>query len=1019
MFGNVFMLLIFYLYPSLAKVDLRQSASNKAFIDSLTVGEYEIVHPFQIRDKNERMGIDTRNYFLKAAEHHQHVTIVIRSTAMGRLKLVLERNNNIFLNQTTFRKLDSNGEHGLSSRVENCYYQGSIAGDANSFVALSSCNGLRGVLAYSNGSAYGIWPLDGGDRGRRHPHILYKTQWAKEAKCGIALAGAAQTAHLRTVRQHKLRHSRDASRQTKYVEIALIGDYEFTKNHGAVEEEALTYMLESVNIADLMLSRDLNIRLSVIYSEMWMDVQRIDLLEDIERTMAGVLEYATGHIYHIERDATIFFTGGSFSNHDSANSVFKGICTKRSAAIIKGPDNNAAQWTGQLLAQSVGHLMGLEHDTASCQCEMENNCVMSSTPGVPGSPFAWQFSKCSVARMHGVWSTGQVHCLLNRPFQVNQLRECGNGVVDGSEECDCGSREQCTDPCCDPLTCTLRAHAQCAAHHSCCHRCELRKQGEVCRSSKSSCDVAEVCDGKTGDCPADGHLVDGTTCGEDGQCWRGNCSDPQAQCKNLWGRDSHVADLTCFEQNSKGYEYANCGSGPDGIKACQVEDARCGTLHCEGGSASPMIGSLKAFTFQFSQNAKQIQCKSVADAPLALSADGSSCGSGRVCVAGSCVEMTSVSAPVACPSNNHALQCSGHGDCTTTALCVCFAGWSGEACDIRSNSTLRHRQDKKQVVVIPSIAMGKSLDTASLLGLLLLVGVFMLMLLVCLLFCYRRQSTIEIPTSSDEKLDESLPDQTQRSIKFGNMPSYREEKRKYKSNKHIFGALNRITEAEERDNASLRSRDSEVHSIASQSLFEPRTIPSSRSDVGVCSERGHDHIYADSVAGMGYRNTHMSPMRRRPTDGYGTDSETYGLRSFGSWREQTHITPEASPRHHVPSPFRLKLNNYDQMIKKVICDDDENVTTFTHPEPMSFNNDRSYVTKFRDHEEELSAHGTETDQDLGSNTESTRGYDIDANGKSSHDNSMSSPDQTKFDFRQSPSLFSDPFKLEMTTSIHT
>ncbi|VDL66203.1 unnamed protein product [Nippostrongylus brasiliensis] len=126
-----------------ASVDVRQSSANKAFIASIPGGDYEVVHPFQIRDKNERIGIDTRNYFLKAAEHYQHVTIVIRSNAVGRIKLVLERNNFIFLNRTSFRKLDSSGEHGFSQRVENCYYQGTVAGDSSSFVALSSCNGLR------------------------------------------------------------------------------------------------------------------------------------------------------------------------------------------------------------------------------------------------------------------------------------------------------------------------------------------------------------------------------------------------------------------------------------------------------------------------------------------------------------------------------------------------------------------------------------------------------------------------------------------------------------------------------------------------------------------------------------------------------------------------------------------------------------------------------------------------------------------------------------------------------------
>ena len=66
-----------------------------------------------------------------------------------------------------------------------------------------------------------------------------------------------------------------------------------------------------------------------------------------------------------------------------------------------------------------------------------------------------------------------------------------------------------------------------------------------------------------------------------------------------------------------------------------------------------------------------------------------------------------------------------------------------------------------------------------------------------------RKWLFSISEITDEKLNESLPE-AQRSIKFGNMPSYREEKRKKKCNKRIYGALNRITEADERDSASLR-----------------------------------------------------------------------------------------------------------------------------------------------------------------------------------------------------------------------
>lgn len=969
-----------------SKGELRHLSSNKEFISRLDDGQFEVVHPFQVRDKNERIGIDTRNYFLNASVHYKQVTIVIRTNVIGRLKLLLTLNEIIFVNETDFRKLDDQGESVFSKRVENCYYQGVVNGEESSFVAVSSCNGLRGIIAFGNGTAFGIWPLDGGDRGRRHPHVLYRTKWSTEALC--TTQPIVDSRHSR-----KAAVKRDVTRQTKYVELALIGDHSFMKEHDLAEDVAIEYMLEAVNIADLMFSRDLNVRLSVIYAEEWMDAQRLDAHAVIERTLSGAIEYVTGHIYHIPKDASLVFTRESFANNEVTSAAFGSVCTARAVSLQRAIDTYTVHETGQIVAQGIAHVLGIDHDSSDCSCEMGNQCVMGKQIGTIGSPFLWQFSRCSIARMHSVLQSGHLQCLLNRPLQASSLRHCGNGMVDDGEECDCGPRDECFDPCCDPLTCTLRAHAQCAAHQPCCHRCQLRPAGHICRPSHSICDVPEVCTGEHGDCPSDGYLIDGTVCGINGQCWKGNCSDIEQQCRHLWGEDSSSADEHCFERNQLGAEYGNCGEDRDGkLKKCALENVRCGTLHCRGGTQSPIDHRLNSFNLQFLHEAKQIQCKMVTQSVFGMVSDGSNCGSGKVCVQGMCLPLTQVSPPVHCPSNNLALQCSGHGDCTTSERCLCFDGWTGNACDVRSNTSRRISltTSTPNDLIIPSIAAGRTLNTTTLLAILLLVGVVLLMLLICLLFCYRRRSAIEFPEGPlDEKMNESIPENIQRSIKFGTMPSYREEKRKRKKNKRVYDALQRINEAsDERDSVSLKSRESgsngqtpnsavgstisysespyvsrqpmlsNIISGSTSSILKKENSASRRLFSG--SDLYNESPCGDVVGSPSRRSAmgHVGGLRyERNRNGYSTDSEL-GLGHYTSRYMETFVGADLSPTLSQSSlsriaPTPLKLNNIGMLLKQLQYNDD--------------------ITS----EAELSA--VEADHmdhvDLSSNTESTRGFE--------------------------------------------
>ena len=96
--------------------------------------------------------------------------------------------------------------------------------------------------------------------------------------------------------------------------------------------------------------------------------------------------------------------------------------------------------------------------------------------------------------------------------------------------------QECTDPCCNATSCTLRAGAQCASGDCCTRECQFRPLGTVCRSATQQCDIAEFCMGDSSSCPTDLHLQDGSPCnGGSDFCYTGVCENLDAQCLRFFG----------------------------------------------------------------------------------------------------------------------------------------------------------------------------------------------------------------------------------------------------------------------------------------------------------------------------------------------------------------------------------------------------------------------------------------------------------------------------------------------------
>lgn len=227
--------------------------------------------------------------------------------------------------------------------------------------------------------------------------------------------------------------------------------------------------------------------------------------------------------------------------------------------------SGANEW--QIIAHETGHTYGAVHDCDAQTCQDANYvnsqqcCPLSANTCDAGQQYIMNpstsqgitsFSPCTVGNVCSAIGRKSVNtdCLSdNRNVRTFTGQQCGNGIVEPGEDCDCGGTEGCgDDSCCDPSTCTFRDGAVCDdANEDCCSGCQFISQGTVCRASSSSCDPQEVCPGDSGNCPRDKTAPDGQSCGNGLQCASGQCTSRDEQCKTVMGsytqgNDTHACD---------------------------------------------------------------------------------------------------------------------------------------------------------------------------------------------------------------------------------------------------------------------------------------------------------------------------------------------------------------------------------------------------------------------------------------------------------------------------------------------
>lgn len=294
--------------------------------------------------------------------------------------------------------------------------------------------------------------------------------------------------------------------------------------------------------------------------------------------------------------------GASEANDESGNNE-----TVAAANVVV---RTSAEW--QIFAHETGHTFGAVHDCTEIECPVSTNaqpcCPLSSSSCNADGKFIMNpstgegvtdFSPCSIGNIcSGLSRNIDGDCLTdNRDVGTFTDAQCGNGIVEDGEDCDCGGADECTDnDCCNPDTCKFRDGAVCdPINEDCCtDQCQFASRGTVCRDSTGQCDPEETCAGDTGSCPDDNHLDDGDSCGDGLSCASGQCTSRDQQCRAMLGdgnennddiqscggntcmlscSSSNMDDGQCSLYNQNFLDGTSCGGG-----------GRCNNGSCEGSS---------------------------------------------------------------------------------------------------------------------------------------------------------------------------------------------------------------------------------------------------------------------------------------------------------------------------------------------------------------------------------------------------------------------------------------------------
>uniref|UniRef100_A0A0F7YYV1 Metalloproteinase (Type III) 2b n=1 Tax=Micrurus fulvius TaxID=8637 RepID=A0A0F7YYV1_MICFL len=592
---------------------------SSIILESGNVNDYEVVYPQKV-PALPKGGIQNPQPETKYEDTMQYEFQMNGEPVV----LHLERNKGLFSEDYTETHYSSDDTEITTSPPvqDHCYYHGYIQNDADSSAVISACDGLKGHFKHQ-GETYFIEPLKLSESGS---HAIYKDENVEKEDETLKICGVTQTTWesdepIEKVSQLINTPEEDRYLQVKkYIEFYVVVDnrtyWHYERDIPAINRRVYE-MVNTVN----MIYRPLNFHIALIGLEIWSNRDKIDIHPNASITLDSFEEWRKNDLLPRKmNDNAQLLTRIDFNGTTVGLAYVGTICDPTASVAVIQDYNNRASLVASVMAHELGHNLGIDHDSDSCNC-IAGSCVMSSK--ISDEPL-YEFSSCSVQQHQRYLLRKRPECILNKPLNRNivALPICGNYFVEVGEECDCGSPQDCQSACCNARTCKLKHKAQCDSEE-CCEKCKFKKAGAKCRAAKNDCDLPELCTGRSAECPTDSFQSNGHPCKNNkGYCYNGKCPIMKNQCIALMGSGAKVSPKHCFTNNERGQDCAFCREENGAKIPCAAKDVKCGRLFCKKGNSMTCTCSV-----------------SPRDPDYGMVEPGTKCGVGMVCSNRQCVKV--------------------------------------------------------------------------------------------------------------------------------------------------------------------------------------------------------------------------------------------------------------------------------------------------------------------------------------------------------------------------------------------